>query len=138
MGKERRIRLRTDDGAADVAHRRRSGQLEAAVLEALWASPKPLTPTGVQAVLGGGLAYNTVHTVLSRLGDKDLVTRTTVDGHVAYAPTQGVVEWAAAQMESVLRHGSDRNAILHRFVSSLSPDDERALRAALDQETKGS
>jgi predicted transcriptional regulator len=109
--------------------------LEAAVLEALWADPEPLTPAGVQAILGSGLAYNTVHTVLSRLRGKGLVTRTTVNGHAAYAPTQGAVEMAAAQMHKLLAHSGDRSAILHQFVSSLSPDDECALRAALDEGT---
>jgi predicted transcriptional regulator len=111
--------------------------LEDAVLEALWAAPEPLTPTGVQAILGGALAYNTVHTVLSRLRDKGLVARTTVNGHAAYTPTQNPIELAAAQMYSLVRHGRDRIAILHQFVNSLSADDESVLRAALDGEAFG-
>jgi predicted transcriptional regulator len=135
MRQEGRVRQRTNvDGTAGAPSRRRSGQLEVAVLEALWGNPEPLTPAGVQAVFGGELAYNTIHTVLSRLRGKGLVARTTVDGHAAYTPTLNPIEWAAAQMYSLLRRGQDRGAILHQFVNSLSADDESVLRAALDGE----
>jgi predicted transcriptional regulator len=88
-------------------------------------------------MLGGDLAYNTVHTILTRLREKGLVVRTTVDGHPAYAPAQGAAEWAATQMHAVLERGGDRTAILHQFVSSLNPADERALRAALSEDSPG-
>jgi predicted transcriptional regulator len=114
--------------------RRGSGQLEAEVLSILWAADGPLTPAQIQVALGRELAYNTVHTILTRLCDKGLVVRTTVDGRPAYAPAQGAAEWAAGQMRAVLERGADRAAILHRFVSSLSPDDERALRAVLGED----
>jgi predicted transcriptional regulator len=92
----------------------------------------PLTPTQLQGALGGELAYNTVHTILTRLCDKGLVLRDTIGGRPAYTPTQGAAEWSAAQMRAVLERGGDRTEILHRFVSSLGPDDEQVLRAALE------
>jgi predicted transcriptional regulator len=107
------------------------------VLGALWAEAAPLTPTQLHGMLGGDLAYNTVHTILTRLREKGLVVRTTVEGHPAYAPAQGAAEWAAEQMRAVLERGGDRTAILHRFVSTLAPADERALRAALDGDSPG-
>jgi predicted transcriptional regulator len=129
---------RTDRSGSDVAGgtapRRAAGELEAEVLGALWAEPLPLTPIQLHTTLGRDLAYNTVHTILTRLCDKGLVVRTTVDGRPAYAPAQGAAEWAAGQMRAVLERGVDRAAILHRFVSSLSPDDERALRAVLNED----
>jgi predicted transcriptional regulator len=121
--------------ASGAAARRGAGELEAEVLGALWAEGAPLTPTHLHAMLGGELAYNTVHTILTRLRDKGMVVRTTVEGHPAYAPAQGAADWAAAQMRAVLERGGDRTAILHRFVSSLTPAEERALRAALDTES---
>jgi predicted transcriptional regulator len=111
--------------------RRGAGELEAEVLGALWAADAPLTPAQLQAAIGRELAYNTVHTILTRLCDKGLVIRTAVDGRAGYAPVQGAAEWAAAQMRAVLERGKDRTAILHRFVSSLDPDDEQALRDLL-------
>jgi predicted transcriptional regulator len=123
--------------AGSAASRRGAGELEAEVLAALWAGTAPLTPTQLHGILGGELAYNTVHTILTRLRDKGLVVRTTSEGHPAYAPAQGAAEWAAAQMRAVLERGGDRTAILHRFVSSLNPADERALRAALESDAPG-
>jgi predicted transcriptional regulator len=114
--------------------RRAAGELESEVLGALWAEPLPLTPTQLHATLGSDLAYNTVHTILTRLCDKGLVVRTTIDGRPAYAPAQGAAEWAAGQMRAVLERGNDKAAILHRFVSSLSPADEAALRAVLSED----
>ena len=121
-------------GGAGTPTRRAAGELEAEVLGALWAEPLPLTPTQLHNTLGRDLAYNTVHTILTRLCDKGLVVRTTIDGRPAYAPAQGAAEWAAGQMRAVLERGADRAAILHRFVSSLSPADEQALRAVLSED----
>ena len=118
--------------------RRAAGELEAQVLGVLWAAEQPLSPTQIHASLGGGLAYNTVHTILTRLCDKDLLRRTAHEGHPAYVPTQEAAEWAAGQMHAVLDRGGDRGAILHRFVSGLDPDDERFLRAALREHDAGS
>ena len=120
--------------ATTASTRRAAGELEAEVLGALWAEPLPLTPTQLHNTLGRDLAYNTVHTILTRLCDKGLVVRTTIDGRPAYAPAQGAAEWAAGQMRAVLERGADRAAILHRFVTSLSPADEQALRAVLSED----
>src|SRR5262245_36218995 len=84
-------------GVAGTPTRRAAGELEAEVLGALWAEPLPLTPTQLHGTLGRDLAYNTVHTILTRLCDKGLVVRTTIDGRPAYAPAQGAAEWAAGQ-----------------------------------------
>src|SRR4051794_27020251 len=99
------------------APRRGAGELEAEVLSTLWAGTGPLTPTQLHGMLGLELAYNTVHTILTRLCEKGLVVRTTAEGRPAYAPAQGAAEWAAGQMRAVLDKGGDRTAILHRFVS---------------------
>jgi predicted transcriptional regulator len=123
------------EGAA-AGGRRGSGQLEAEVLSVLWAAEGPLTPAQLQSALGRELAYNTVHTILTRLCDKGLVVRTSIGGRPGYAPAQGAAEWAASQMRAVLDRGKDRAAILHRFVSSLDPDDEQALRDFLNDDPR--
>ena len=118
--------------------RRGAGKLEAEVLAVLWAAPEPLTPAQVHAGLDGSLAYNTVHTILTRLCDKGLVRRTTHQERPAYVPAQPAAEWAAGQMRAVLDRGGDRGAVLQRFVSGLGPDDEQILRAALREHRPGS
>ncbi len=123
---------RREPGRAGGA-RRGGGELEGDVLAALWAAPGPLTPAEVRAALPGHLAYNTVHTILTRLREKGLVTRTAAGGSSGYRPTKDVAELAAEQMSAALGRGSDRGAVLHRFVSSLDAADEAALRTLLDR-----
>jgi predicted transcriptional regulator len=121
--------------AGRAAARRRAGELEAAVLAALWTAGAPMTAAQLHRSFGGGLAYNTVHTILTRLCGKGSVRRVGRPGRTAYAPATDAVQWAAAQMRTALEGGTDRNAILQRFVTSLDPADERALRAVLGRES---
>jgi predicted transcriptional regulator len=111
--------------------RRAAGALEGEVLGALWAADGPLTPAELQTALGAELAYNTIHTVLTRLQDKGLVVRVREGGRSGYQPAKDAAQDAADRMRTVLEGGRDRAEILQRFVTSLSADDEQALRAAL-------
>jgi predicted transcriptional regulator len=111
--------------------KRGSGQLEAEVLGALWATDRPLTPSEVQTAIGGGLAYNTVHTILRRLWDKGLVVRDAGGRRGAYLPAKDATELAAEIMHDALRREPDRAAVLQRFVTGLAPDDEAMLRRLL-------
>lgn len=56
--------------------RRPYGALEHEILELLWASTGPMTPADVRSAVGDDLAYTTVMTVLARLFDKGMVSRT--------------------------------------------------------------
>jgi predicted transcriptional regulator len=114
--------------------RRAAGALEGEVLGALWAADQPLTPAELQAALSGGLAYNTIHTILTRLQDKGLVVRVREGGRSGYQPAKDAAQDAADRMRTALEGGRDRAEILQRFVTSLSPDDEQALRAALGED----
>jgi predicted transcriptional regulator len=112
--------------------RRGAGELEGEVLGALWASDRPLTPSEVQARIGGGLAYNTVHTILKRLWDKGLVIRDAEGRRGAYLPAKDAAGHAAQVMHDALRGEADHAAVLRRFVTGLGPEDERMLRRLLD------
>lgn len=101
------------------------------MLAALWAADEPLTPAQLQLALGGELAYNTVHTILTRLQEKQLVGRVRDGGRRAYVPVKDAAQLAAERMRDVLEGGRDRAQILQRFVTSLSPADEQALRVLL-------
>jgi predicted transcriptional regulator len=128
----------TEESAASprdgVRRRRAAGALESEVLGALWAASGPLTPAHLQNVLGSGLAYNTIHTILTRLQEKGLVVRVRQGGRSGYQPVKDAAQDAADRMKSVLEGGRDRAEILQRFVTSLSPADEQALRAALAED----
>ncbi|MEU1624309.1 BlaI/MecI/CopY family transcriptional regulator [Streptomyces sp. NPDC020096] len=117
----------------DIA-RRPAGELEAAVLAALWAAHTPLTPPQVQQSLGGTLARTTVATILARLYDKGTVVRSRSGRAYAYTPAvEDEAALAARRMHSELEKGDDRSGVLARFVSRLSPADEQVLRLLLSQ-----
>lgn len=115
----------------DAAPRRGQGELEALVLSALRAAPRPVTAYWVQEELGGDLAYSTVMTILSRLLAKQAVTRERSGRAYLWRPTADVPGLAALRMRRVLDGQTDREAVLTRFVSGLPPGDERLLRELL-------
>jgi predicted transcriptional regulator len=116
--------------------RRPAGALEGEVLAVLWAADTPLSPAQVQATLGD-LAYNTIHTILTRLYEKGQVRRVRHDGRPAYAPMKDAAQTAADQMRAALSTGIDRGKILANFVTDLSAADEAELRAALRRSRRG-
>jgi predicted transcriptional regulator len=116
--------------------RRAPGELEADVLATLWRDDRPLSPGQVRDQLGTELAYTTVMTILSRLHDKGSVTRSRVGRAYLYTPAFEQAELAASQMRTVLDSGHDREAVLARFVGSLSADDERTLTALLRRSSR--
>ncbi|MEV5957184.1 BlaI/MecI/CopY family transcriptional regulator [Streptomyces sp. NPDC051987] len=115
-------------GSRGRTERRSAGELESEVLAALWATDRPLTPAEIQTGIGGGLAYNTVHTILKRLYDKGLVLRDADGRRGAYRPAKNAAELTAEAMHEALDRGPDPIAALQQFVSGLSPEEERALR----------
>ncbi|OIJ68980.1 CopY family transcriptional regulator [Streptomyces mangrovisoli] len=104
------------------------------MLAALWATEQALTPAEIQAGLGGGLAYNTVHTILKRLYDKGLVLRDADGRRGCYRPAKNAAELTAQAMRRALDRDPDPASALDRFVASLSPEETRILRGLLDGE----
>jgi predicted transcriptional regulator len=115
-----------------AADRRRFGELESAVLAALWAAGRPLVPAEVQAAVGSDLAYTTVMTILVRLHDKGVIERERAGRAYAYQPVVAETEVVADQVRRLLEHGHDRAAVLQGLVEGLDPGDERVLRELLD------
>ncbi|MGW4024898.1 BlaI/MecI/CopY family transcriptional regulator, partial [Streptomyces sp. NPDC005009] len=68
------------------SRRRGQGELEALVLAALREADGPATAGWVQERLGGGLAYTTVITILTRLLAKGVVTRERTGRSFAWTP----------------------------------------------------
>ncbi|MGW8765891.1 BlaI/MecI/CopY family transcriptional regulator [Streptomyces sp. NPDC055815] len=121
-----------NSGGADPAPRRRGqGELEAQVLGALRAAAEPVPVAWVQERLGGGLAYTTVITILTRLHAKGAVTRERVGRSFVWTAVADEAGLAALRMRKVLDAEADREAVLASFVTALSPNDERLLRELL-------
>ncbi|WP_330316316.1 BlaI/MecI/CopY family transcriptional regulator [Streptomyces platensis] len=112
--------------------RRPSGELEASVLAALWSADGGLTAGEVRTALGSGLARTTVTTILARLHEKGIVTRSRSGRGYAYRPVADASGLSARRMRAELDRGDDRGSILARFVSDLNDEDERTLRDLLN------
>jgi predicted transcriptional regulator len=118
------------------AERRAAGTLESEVLGIVRAAAGPLTPGEVRDRLAGagagrrGLAYSTVVTTMSRLQAKGLLSRRRAGRGFCYAPVDEA-SLAAGRMSHALGSGSDRDAVLSRFVSGLSGRDAELLRRLL-------
>ncbi|OII66156.1 BlaI/MecI/CopY family transcriptional regulator [Streptomyces sp. CC77] len=123
-----------DDGGADRQSRRRAqGELENAVLDVLYRAPEPVTVAYVQEHLGGGLAYTTVITILTRLHAKGVVTRERAGRAFRWTAVVDPSGLAALRMRRVLDAEENREAVLTSFVTALPPGDERLLRGLLAQ-----
>lgn len=120
-----------------VSKRRASGGLESEVLAALWAADGPLTAGEVSGVLGAGLAYNTVQTILTRLHSKGAVHRELAGRAHAYTPVLDEPGLAASRMHAMLDHGGDHAAVLSRFLGTLTPEEESTLAGLLRRQHRG-
>lgn len=114
--------------------RRPAGALEAEVLGIVRAAAGPLSPGEVRGRIAAGrepgLSYSTIVTIVSRLHDKGLLARERTGRHFTYTAVDEA-GLAASRMTSVLGSGTDRDAVLTRFVSELSGRDARLLRSLL-------
>lgn len=110
------------------------GELERAVMDALWQRGEPATVRDVVDDLAERrLAYNTVMTVLNRLAAKELVTRT-MDGRTGYyTPAASREAYIAELMLQALQLTGDRAAALNHFARTIERPDAAALRDALTE-----
>ena len=113
------------------AHRRAPGVLAAEVWAVLSAAGRPLNAAEVQQGLSRPLTYSTVITTLGRLHTKGLLSRVRDGRSHRYAPVTDEAGMAGRRMRQVLDEHADRGAVLSRFVSELSGDDEATLRRLL-------
>ncbi|MFF5284116.1 BlaI/MecI/CopY family transcriptional regulator [Streptomyces sp. NPDC013171] len=119
-------------GEAEPGPRRRGqGELEAQVLGVLRGAAEPVPVAWVQERLGGGLAYTTVITILTRLHAKGAVARERAGRSFVWTAVADEAGLAALRMRKVLDAETDREAVLASFVTALSPNDERLLRELL-------
>jgi predicted transcriptional regulator len=114
-----------------MAARRPHGDLEAAVLRAVWAAGEPVSPGQVRQAVGEGYAYTTVLTVLTRLFDKGLLARERAGRSYRYRAVLEESEVTGDQMGARLHLAHDQEAVLSRFVAGLSPAEMDILRQLL-------
>lgn len=108
------------------------GEVEAAVMAAVWDDGRSMTVREVLDVLNARaghktLAYTTVLTVMGNLAKKRMLDQHT-DGR-AYRYTASVTreQHTADVMNEALRGTTDRTAALRHFAAQLDPDERNAL-----------
>ncbi|MET7522428.1 BlaI/MecI/CopY family transcriptional regulator [Streptomyces sp. NPDC005248] len=118
-------------GTHETDSRLANGKREAEVLAVLRSAQEPLTPRAVREVMDDDLAYSTVVTILTRLYEKDVLTRVPRGRAFAYAPATDEPGFAARRMRQAMEEVPDRETVLTRFVDDLSSGDEALLRRLL-------
>jgi len=118
-----------------MAIKRKQGELESEVLGCLWDRPAGLTSQQILALLGDdSIKITTVLTVLSRLEDKNLVTKAAGPGRgfIFQAVTTREQHTAKALVELVGQIGNPA-AVFSHFTSGLSAKQLKELKEALDK-----
>ncbi|WP_045876604.1 BlaI/MecI/CopY family transcriptional regulator [Pseudofrankia sp. DC12] len=109
------------------------GDLEAEVMDRMWARVEPAT---VRDILEGlkqerAIAYTTVMTVMDRLFQKGWLSRERVGRSYTYATTLTRSEYTARQLNEVLSGTDNRGMALLHFVRSMQAAEVEALNDAL-------
>jgi predicted transcriptional regulator len=117
------------------------GELERAVMNALWGVDAPISANEVRDKLAAGRnddkapAITTVLTVLSRLEHKGFVERDRDARPHLYSAALSRESHVADLMHEVLESSSDRNAALAHFVGSVDETEAETLRRLLAART---
>jgi predicted transcriptional regulator len=122
----------------------RLGDLERAVMDVLWdhgartpAAASGLTVRDVaEALRDRGPAYTTVMTVLDRLAGKGMVRREHAGRAWSYRPAASREAYIARLMLDALDLAGSRDAALVRFARSVSGDEAKVLRRALEDQAE--
>lgn len=115
------------------------GDLERTVMDLLWATSEAATANELRDAIaeapsgevGRELAVTTVLTVLSRLEKKGLVERERDSRPHRYRSVTSREDHTAELMHEVLVTAPDREAVLARFIGSVSEAEAQTLRKLL-------
>jgi predicted transcriptional regulator len=112
----------------------RFGELEAAIMDVVWAADGPLRVREVAGRLTRErpLAFNTVQTVMENLYRKGWLSRQKDGRAYRYRPVRSREDYVAGLIGEALAVAHDRPATLVRLVEDMEPGEIAQLRAALD------
>jgi predicted transcriptional regulator len=126
------LRTRVDrQGGGGMA---RFGDLEAAIMDVMWAAGGPLRVREVADELNQNrpLAFNTVQTVMEILFRKGWLDRQKSGRAYRYVTVRSREDYVAGLMAEALAVARDPAATLVRLVEDLEPAEMAQLRVALD------
>jgi predicted transcriptional regulator len=114
---------------------RQLGELEAVIMDRLWAWGRPALVREVVDDLHDErpLAYTTVMTVMENLYKKGWLRRERDGRAWRYEPTRSRSAYTVELMSDALGTSTDRRTALAHFVMQMSPHDAELLQEALDQ-----
>ncbi|NUR93160.1 MAG: BlaI/MecI/CopY family transcriptional regulator [Nonomuraea sp.] len=109
------------------------GDLEATIMERMWARHRPASVRDVLEELQREreIAYTTVMTVMDKLHTKGLLKRKPVGRAYVYEPVASKEAYTADLMRTALASSGNQAATLVHFLERLSPEEAGALQAAL-------
>ena len=115
----------------------RFGDLEAAIMDVVWAAGAPVRVREVSGQLNRErpLAFNTVQTVMENLYHKGWLSRTKNGRAHWYEPVRSREDYVTQLLNEALAVASDPAATLVRLVGGMEPEEIASLRAALDAAT---
>lgn len=113
---------------------RQQGELESLILDVLWRTKSPLTSQEILEQVGNGeLAITTILTVLSRLSEKNLVTREAGEGRAfLFSASQSREQHTAKLMLQLVSEDSNPALAFSAFTKGLTANQLKALRKSLD------
>ena len=117
----------------------RFGDLEAAIMDVMWAAGGPLRVREVVSELNRvrPLAFNTVQTVMENLFRKGWLTRRKNGRAYWYVTVRSREDYVAGMLGEALAAARDPAASLVRLVEDMGPAEVAQLRAALDAAGEG-
>jgi predicted transcriptional regulator len=112
----------------------RFGELEAAIMDVVWAAAGPVRVREVSERLNRDrpLAFNTVQTVMENLYRKGWLGRHKDGRAYQYEPARSRDDYAAGLLAEALSATGDPAGTLVRLIGDLEPGEAARLRAALD------
>ncbi len=110
------------------------GDLEAAIMDAIWSADEPLTVRTMVDQLNQErtLAYTTVQTVTEILYRKGWLQREKEGRAYRYWARRSREDYTAGLVDEALSVAPDRTAALVRLFRQMGPGEASELRAALD------
>ena len=113
---------------------RKPGELEAAVLNALWDFPEGLTSTQVHAIIGDeAIAMTTLLTVLSRLVDKELVEKESLGARsLIFKPAQSRERHVAEQLARSLAQVDKPQLVFAHLKNLITPSSYEQIKNSFD------
>lgn len=112
---------------------RRLGELEAVIMDRVWARTDPVTVRDIfdELALERQIAYTTVLSTMDNLYRKKWLTRQRDGKAYEYSPVMSRAQRSAALMREAFTAGGDTDAVLTFFVEQMTSEESDRLKAAL-------